>query len=101
MSEARRTGLVWHELFMWHDTSALAGVLRSGNGLLEPDERHESPATKRRLKNLLDVSGLTAQLVPIAPRAATDDELTMVHDPAYIAAVKVMSRGAGGDAALH
>jgi acetoin utilization deacetylase AcuC-like enzyme len=101
MSEITRTGLVWHELFMWHDTSALAGVLRSGNGLLEPDEPHESPAAKRRLKNLLDVSGLTAQLVPLAPRVATGDELATVHDRGYIAAVEAMSRGVGGDASLH
>ncbi|MGH2851246.1 MAG: hypothetical protein ACRDLP_11580 [Solirubrobacteraceae bacterium] len=52
------TGLVWHEIYMWHDTGSGAGPLRAG-GWLEPGEAAESPSTKRRLKNLLDASGLT------------------------------------------
>lgn len=94
------TGLVWHELLMWHDTSALAGFLKSGRGVIEPDEPSESAAGKRRIKNLLDVSGLTDELHLIKPRPATDDELTRVHSPAYLAALRAMSAADGGDAAL-
>jgi len=100
MSVGSRTGLVWHELFMWHDTSPLAGMLLSGNGVLEPDETTEHPATKRRLKNLLDVSGLTDQLIAIRPRPATDDELLLIHTREYVEAIKSMSRKSGGDASL-
>lgn len=100
MTETRPTGFVWHELFMWHDTSPLAGMLPSGRGVIEPDESAESPATKRRIKNLLDVAGITEQLVQIKPRQATDAELGAVHDPGYIAAIKAMSAASGGDACM-
>ena len=46
---------------MWHDTGSGASELPSG-GWLEPGEHSESPATKRRLKNLLDATGLTDRL---------------------------------------
>ncbi len=95
-----RTGLVWHELYMWHDTSPLAGMLASGRGVIEPDEPAESPATKRRIKNLLDVAGLTEQLSPVRPRPASDEELAAVHDREYIAAVRAMSAKSGGDARM-
>jgi acetoin utilization deacetylase AcuC-like enzyme len=100
MSVAGRTGLVWHELFMWHDTSRFAGMLLSGNGVLEPDDAAEHPATKRRLKNLLDVSGLTDRLIAIKPRPASDDELLLVHTREYVDTIKSMSRQSGGDASL-
>ena len=78
--DGRATGLVWHERMMWHDTGSGASELPSG-GWLEPGEHAESPATKRRLKNLLDATGLTDGLVLLAPRAATVEELCRVHTP--------------------
>jgi acetoin utilization deacetylase AcuC-like enzyme len=100
MSVTWRTGLVWHELLMWHDTSPFAGMLLSGHGVLEPDEATEHAATKRRLKNLLDVAGLTDQLVAIKPRPATDDELLLIHTRDYVETIKSMSHKSGGDASL-
>src|SRR5260370_33312825 len=100
MSMERPTGLVWHEILMWHDTAPLAGFLKSGRGIIEPDEPSESAASKRRVKNLLDVAGLTEQLALIEPRPATDDELLRVHTAGYVAAIKAMSAKDGGDAAL-
>jgi acetoin utilization deacetylase AcuC-like enzyme len=94
------TGFVWHELYMWHDTGTYAGVLPSGNGILEPEENTENVATKRRIKNLLDVAGVTEQLVAIKPRPATVEELTAVHTPDYVAAIQKMSAGLGGDARM-
>jgi acetoin utilization deacetylase AcuC-like enzyme len=100
MTAGSRTGLVWHELFMWHDTSPTAGMLQSGRGIIEPDEPAESPATKRRIKNLLDVAGVTEQLALIKPRPAMEEELSAVHDRGYIAAIKAMSAKSGGDARM-
>ncbi len=100
MTAGSPTGLVWHELFMWHDTSPLAGMLPSGRGVIEPDESAESPAAKRRMKNLLDVAGITEKLFAIKPRPATQDELAAVHDRGYIAAIQAMSAGSGGDARM-
>jgi acetoin utilization deacetylase AcuC-like enzyme len=101
MTAGARTGLVWHELFMWQDTSPLADMLPSGRGIIEPGESLENPATKRRIKNLLDVAGVTEQLARIKPRAATDEELAAVHDRGYIAAIREMSAGSGGDARMN
>lgn len=88
------TGFVWHESYMWHDNGHAAGFLPSG-GWLQPAEHVESPESKRRLKNLLDYSGLTARLVAIEPRPATDDELGLFHTPEYIQQVRDLSASAG------
>jgi len=82
---------------MWHDTGSGTSELPSG-GWLEPHVHAESPDTKRRLKNLLDASGLTEQLVALAPRPATIDELCRVHGPEYVERIQVLSAGRGGEA---
>ena len=92
-----RTGLVWHERMMWHDTGSGASELHSG-GWLEPGEHSENPATKRRLKNLLDATGLTDQLLVLPPRPATVEELLRVHTESYIDRIQELSMGRGGDA---
>ena len=53
---------------MWHDTGSGAAAN------IEPDEHFENPDTKRRMKNLLDLSGLTDKLVRLDPRMATEDD---------------------------
>lgn len=93
----RRTGLVWHERYMWHDTGSGTSELASG-GWLEPHVHVESPDTKRRLKNLLDASGLTEQLIVLPPRPATVEELCRVHGLAYVERIRELSAGRGGDA---
>jgi len=98
MTPGSRTGLVWHELYMWHDTSSLAGLLPSGRGLIQPGESVENPDSKRRIKNLLDAAGVTEQLTPILPRVATIEDLAGVHDREYLKAVQEMSARSGGDA---
>ena len=96
------TGLVWHERMMWHDTGHGASVLGSG-GWLEPHTHAENPDTKRRLKNLLDATGMTEQLVVLTPSPASVDELCRVHDLAYVERIRDLSadrrwRGRRGDA---
>ncbi len=93
------TGFVWHELFMWHDTQNYAGVFPPGL-TLQPGQHHENPDSKRRFKNLMDVAGLTAQLVSIAPREASRAELERVHNPAYLDQLAALSAERGGDAGV-
>lgn len=93
----RRTGLVWHERYMWHDTGSGASELPAG-GWLEPHVHSENPATKRRLKNLLDATGFSEQLVMVSPREATPDELCRVHSGAYVERIRELSAAGGGDA---
>ena len=90
------TGLVWHERMMWHDTGSGTVELPTG-GWVEPLVHFENPATKKRLKNLLDASGLTDQLTVLRPRPATVEELCRVHDPAYVERVAALSAGHGGE----
>ncbi|MFC5063658.1 class II histone deacetylase [Actinomycetospora atypica] len=91
------TGALWHEKYMWWDTRH-AGVFIPASGWIEPDEHAENPRTKRRLKNLLDATGLSEQLQWIRPRAATTEELCRVHDRSYLDRMKELSDANGGDA---
>jgi acetoin utilization deacetylase AcuC-like enzyme len=79
----RRTGLVWHERFMWHDLGRYAGLMPAGYPV-QPGLPFENWEAKRRLKNLLDASELTRKLVSIEPRLATRTELLRVHTPGYL-----------------
>ena len=72
------TGFLYHELYMWHVTGPFAGVMPYGNGV-EPYEHAENESTKRRFRNLLEVSGLLKQLTQLEPRPATDEEILRVH----------------------
>src|SRR5690242_11030133 len=81
---------------MWHDPGPGAAVERAG-GWIEPgDLLAETPATKRRLRNLVEVAGLLGRLVPVAPRAATDAELLRFHTPGHLQRVAAQSAGVGG-----
>jgi acetoin utilization deacetylase AcuC-like enzyme len=91
------TGFLWDELYAWHDTGTGSGFLSAG-GLVEPEVHGENAATKRRLRNLLEVTGLLDQMTPLRARPATEEELLRLHTQEYVDAVKAMSAAGGGDA---
>ena len=91
------TGLVWHELYMWHDTGTAAWVMPPGL-TVEPFRHIESPEGKRRLRNLVEVSGLLDHLVQLKPRPATEAEVLRLHTYEYLERIKQMSAERGGDA---
>lgn len=91
------TGFVFHEKYLWHDTRS-AGLYLPAGGLIEPDLHSENPATKRRFKSLLEVTGLLDALTPIKPRDATEEEILRFHTPEYVKNLKAMSDDNGGDA---
>src|SRR4051812_40893895 len=99
LSSAMATGFVFHERYLWHNTGRHAGPFGAdASGWLEPDVRHRENADgKRRIRSLLAVTGLLDQLVDVAPRAATVEEVTRVHDPAYVERIKAESDHWGGD----
>ncbi|WP_411883268.1 class II histone deacetylase [Polaromonas sp. YR568] len=83
---------------MWHITGMGAGAQPAG-GFMEPGLQHiDSPASKRRMRNLIEVSGLIDHLAPVRPRPATEEELLRVHTPGYIGRLKRLSAQGGGDA---
>jgi acetoin utilization deacetylase AcuC-like enzyme len=91
------TGFVWHERYAWHDARGLLDLFDRG-ALFEPEPSLESGTSKRRLRNLVDASGLLEGLVEIEPRPATDDELARMHGRDYIERIRLASSAAGGDA---
>jgi acetoin utilization deacetylase AcuC-like enzyme len=91
------TGFVFHELYLWHNTWNWALVFPPGL-TVQPGEHAENPETKRRFKNLLEVSGLMDHLTPIKPRPATEAEILRFHTPAHLDKIRRMSAAGGGDA---
>lgn len=64
---------------------------------MEPTEFWENSHTKRRIHNLLNVSGLAEQLVPIKARTATEKEITRFHTQRYHDQIELDSKKNGGD----
>lgn len=97
------TGFFWDERTFWHAGGNYAFTLPLG-GLVQPlasGGLPESPETKRRLKNLMDVTGLTNALdVRTAPEATTE-QLRRVHPESYLNTFKEMSDNAGGEIGFH
>jgi acetoin utilization deacetylase AcuC-like enzyme len=91
------TGWVWHERYAWHDARGLTDSL-DHDSLFEPQPSLESGIVKRRLRNLVDASGLLAHLTEIPPTALSADELCALHDRAYVERVRALSADHGGDA---
>lgn len=72
------TGFVFKERYLWHDTGTAHQMLPPGR-FTEPGRQAESPATKRRMLNLMHVSGLVDHLVPLAVEPVADDDILRVH----------------------
>ncbi len=89
-----KTAFVWHELYMWHDTSTYAGLYRPGL-TVQPLQHYESPEPKRRIRNLLEVSGLLDHLERVVPQDASGEDLLRVHTAEYLAQTEA-ARGQGG-----
>jgi acetoin utilization deacetylase AcuC-like enzyme len=97
------TGYVWHEEFMWHDTTHVsqmgwypAGIRRQFGQYNQPWQHYENAETKRRMHNLLAVTGLMEHLTPVAPIRASVEQLQAIHTPAYIERIQVLSDTPGG-----
>lgn len=70
---------------------AMGGLVQPGAGL------PENPETKRRLKNLLEVTGLLAALDVRSADPATRADLLRVHPAAYLDRFKALSDAEGGE----
>ena len=94
---ARRTGFLFHELYMWHDTGQAALWYPAGLKV-QPGEHAENPETKRRLRNLMDVAGLLEKLETVAATPASEDDLLRAHTREYVERIAALSAERGGDA---
>ena len=97
------TGFYWDERTMWHGGGNYAFTVPLG-GLVQPlaaGGLPESPETKRRLKNLMDVTGLTGDLAVTSADAARQDQLLHVHPAEYLSEFKALSDAGGGEIGHH
>ena len=93
------TGFFWDERTFWHGGGNYAGMLPVG-GLVQPTAAGglpESPESKRRLKNLMDVTGLSAALSLRGAQEASRGDLLRVHPASYLDAFKAQSDAGGGE----
>jgi acetoin utilization deacetylase AcuC-like enzyme len=92
------TGFCFDERTLWHTTGEAALFLKPG-GWIQPlaaGGHAESPETKRRFKNLLDVSGLSRHLAVETAPEASDEALRRIHPASYLSEFKRLSDADGG-----
>lgn len=94
-----KTGFFWDERCFWHAGGNYAFTLPIG-GLVQPlaaGGLPENPETKRRLRNLMDVTGLLAELDVRSAPEATQEDLLRVHPAHYLDEFKRLSDAGGGE----
>ena len=100
---SNKTAFVWDEKCFWHFGGNYA-LLSPVGGLVQPlvaGGLPEAPETKRRLKNLMDVTGLSDELMMMGGAAATTEDLLRVHPKSYLDQFKEMSDNGGGELGLR
>lgn len=98
-----KTGFFWDERCFWHYGGNYALTAQVG-GLVQPmvsGGLPEAPETKRRLKNLIDVTGLSAELEMQSAPAASRADLERVHPAAYLDEFQALSDAGGGELGLR
>lgn len=93
------TGFFWDEKCFWHAGGNYAFTLPIGGHVqpLAAGGLPESPETKRRLKNLMDVTGLSRDLSLRSASEASRKDLLRVHPASYLDAFKSLSDQGGGE----
>jgi len=92
------TGFYFDEKCFWHSTGLHTGTLPVGGWVQPPSGsgHAESPESKRRLKNLMDVSGLTAALDMRSAAPVTLEDMLRIHPRHYLSQLKEVSDTGGG-----
>lgn len=75
-----KVGFVYDPIYLKHDTGSHV----------------ENAGRLEALISFLDHTRMTQRLTPIKPRAATIEELALVHEPQHIAHVQAMAKKGGG-----
>lgn len=98
-----KTAFFWDERCFWHGGGHYASIAPVG-GMVQPlaaGGSPENPETKRRLKNLLDVSGLAKELEMLGAETASYEDLNRIHPASYLEEFKSMSDVNGGELGLR
>lgn len=94
-----KTGFFWDEQCFWHAGGNYAFTLPIG-GLVQPlaaGGLPENPETKRRLTNLMNVTGLMKEMQSQGAPAADRADLERVHPASYLNEFKRLSDASGGE----
>ncbi|WP_127901500.1 class II histone deacetylase [Solirhodobacter olei] len=96
------TGFYWDERCFWHHGGNYVLTMPAG-GLVQPMPQGlpEGPETKRRLVNLMQVTGLLGELKASGAREASREELLRVHPADFLDRFKTMSDAGGGELGLR
>ena len=100
---SKKTAFVWNEKCFWHSGGNYAQLAPVG-GFVQPmvaGGLPEAPETKRRLKNLMDVTGLSNELDLMSGELATVEDILRVHPQHYIDKFKSLSNIGGGEIGLR
>jgi acetoin utilization deacetylase AcuC-like enzyme len=93
-----RTGFFFDEHCFWHSGGLFALTLPVGQWVEPPSgsAHAESPESKRRLKNLMDVSGLSRHLHLKGGTPVNLEHMQLVHTTAYLQRFEQMCEAGGG-----
>jgi acetoin utilization deacetylase AcuC-like enzyme len=93
-----KTAFLCDERVFWHAGGNYAFTLPAGD-LVQPmaGGLPENPETKRRLRNLIEVTGLLRELDATGADPATTEDLRRVHPADYLARFKALSDAGGGE----
>jgi acetoin utilization deacetylase AcuC-like enzyme len=98
------TGFFHDERCLWHGGGNYAQMAPVG-GLVQPiaggGGLPEDPETKRRLVNLMRVTGLMGELAQLSAAPLGREDLLRVHPAAYLDAFETASEGGGGELGLR
>ncbi len=104
MVNKKKTGFFWNEKCFWHGAGNFAFLVPVGK-CVEPSSTSgfpETPESKRRLKNLIEISGLSDDLDVISEaKRVSHQDLFAVHTKDYIKKFKELSDQDGGELGLR
>ncbi len=78
----RKTGFLYHEICMWHDAGNRS-IYDAAGIFYQPERALENAETKRRLRNLLEVSGVLEGLIPLRAQPAELEDIQRFHTAEY------------------
>ncbi|MEK6215996.1 MAG: class II histone deacetylase [Boseongicola sp.] len=97
------TGFFNDERCFWHSGGNYAFMAPVG-GLVQPTASGglpENPETKRRLKNLMEVTGLMGELDARSAEPVSVEDLLRVHPPEFLEKFKKLSDAGGGETGMR
>ncbi|NNE79256.1 MAG: class II histone deacetylase [Silicimonas sp.] len=95
------TGFFWDEQCFWHSGGNYSFMMPAG-GLIQPGGGlPENPETKRRFKNLMDVTGLLYELAASSAPPASEVDLRRIHPAAFLDDFRARSNAGGGETGMR